>query len=218
MASPSNDGSLADIAFASIEESIVNRVFAPGAMISENQLSEELGMGRTPIREALQRLRHIGFVDVHPRRGVQVSGVDIMQQLNLLEVRAPLEALMVSCAASRRTSRERDELEGLSLEMKKAAKTGDSASYFRGNKLIHEAEVRAAHNPVLSHTMQGIHAQSRRFWYTYVEQTRTFTEGAERHGAVVDSIIRSDAEKGRKAVGELMKFLEALTRDVIERR
>ena len=56
---------------------------------------------RTPIREALQRLQHIGFVEVHPRRGAVVAGVDVVRQLELIEVRRPLEELMVRCAAQR---------------------------------------------------------------------------------------------------------------------
>ncbi|MBC8732862.1 GntR family transcriptional regulator [Paraburkholderia sp. UCT2] len=92
---------LADVAFAQIEEMIITRRLPPGSMISESQLAVELEMGRTPVREALQRLRQIGFVDMLPRRGTLVAGVDIRQQLELLEVRRPLEELVVRMAALR---------------------------------------------------------------------------------------------------------------------
>ena len=65
--------SLADIAYAAIEEMIVSRQLMPGAMISEGQIGEDLGMGRTPVREAISRLKHIGFVEVHPRRAGSVQ-------------------------------------------------------------------------------------------------------------------------------------------------
>src|SRR3954447_6600810 len=87
--------SLADAAFKVIEEMIVTRRLAPGAMVSESELAAELSMGRTPVREALARLEWIGFIEVHPRRGVQVPGVDVIRHLELLEVRHPLEASMV---------------------------------------------------------------------------------------------------------------------------
>src|SRR3712207_3165882 len=106
--------SLADAAYQAIEEMIVSRRLAPGAMISESQLAEELGIGRTPIREAIARLRQIDFVEVHPRRGVLVSGVDVIRHLELLEVRRPLEECVVRCAVERATPRDLDELDALS--------------------------------------------------------------------------------------------------------
>src|SRR6516165_10928662 len=83
--------SLADRAFESIEEMIVGGTLAPGSLISESELSKILKMGRTPIREAIARLRFIGFVEVHSRKGISVSGVDIIRHLEVLEVRRPLE-------------------------------------------------------------------------------------------------------------------------------
>ena len=74
--------SLADRAFEEIEEMIVGGRLAPGALISESELCQILEMGRTPIREALLRLKFLGFVDVHPRRGTSVSGVDVIRHLD----------------------------------------------------------------------------------------------------------------------------------------
>lgn len=209
---------LADFAYETIENRIVNRQLPPGALISENQLSDELGMGRTPIREALQRLKHIGFVEIHPRRGVLVLGVDIAQQLELLEVRRPLEELMVICAAQRATPSERSKLEGLAHDLTKAAKSGQRARYFHANREIHETEVQAAHNQVLTTTMNIIHAHSRRFWYAYVEQTNGYDEGARHHSAVIAAIVRGDAEQAARKARQLTAFLEQLTRNILEKR
>ena len=88
-------GSLAEGAYRALEEMIVTRQLRPGSMLSENQLSEQLGCGRTPIREALQRLKFEGYVEIHPRRGVLVAPIDVLKQLELLEVRRPLENLVV---------------------------------------------------------------------------------------------------------------------------
>jgi DNA-binding GntR family transcriptional regulator len=81
--------SLAETAYDAIEQMIISRRLAPGAMVSEGELGAELGLGRTPVREALARLKTIGFVEVHPRRGVLVTQVDIIKHLELLEVRRP---------------------------------------------------------------------------------------------------------------------------------
>ena len=209
--------SLADAAYQAIEEMIVSRRLMPGAMISESRLAEELGIGRTPIREAIARLRHIDFVEVHPRRGVLVSGVDVIRHLELLEVRRPLEECVVRCAAERATSRDLDELGALAGELADAARGRDRVRYFRAKRSIHETEVRAAYNPVLTRTMYALHAQSRRFWYSY-EPTDSFPEGARLHGAIAHHVVNRDAESAVRAVAALFEFLEHLTRRALDRR
>src|SRR5215218_5625332 len=113
--------SLADAAFETIEEMIVTRRLAPGAMVSESELAAELSMGRTPVREALARLERIGFVEVHPRRGVQVSNVDVIRHLVLLEVRRPLEASMVRHVVDRATPKDLEDIQRWRRALSEAA-------------------------------------------------------------------------------------------------
>jgi DNA-binding GntR family transcriptional regulator len=207
---------LTDIAFQRLEEMIVTRRLPPGSMMSEIQLSAELGMGRTPIREALQRLRQIGFVEMHPRRGTSVCGIDTRQQLELLEVRRPLEELMVKCAAVRATAGERAVLGRLAEMILDAARREDVGEYFQANRQIHEAETSAAHNQMLSNSMQSIHAQSRRFWYLNVEQAGAFAEGAQGHARVLNGIVQGDGAEAVAATQKLMQFLERLTRSALD--
>jgi DNA-binding GntR family transcriptional regulator len=208
---------LADKAYEAIEEMIVTRRLEPGAMVSESELGNELGLGRTPIREALARLKAIGFVDVHPRRGVLVSSVDVVRHLELLEVRRPLEESIVRCAVERATEADLEELQALSVDLGEAAARRDRAVYFRVKRSLHEVEVRAACNTVLTATMKGLHAQSRRFWYTY-EPTDSFAHGARHHATVARHVIARDADAAVKAVGALFAFLERLTRNAVDRR
>src|SRR5262249_22843810 len=136
----------------------------------------------------------------------------------LLEVRRPLEELMVMCAAQRATTSERGELQALAHELTGAATSAERTRYFHANRQIHEAEVRAAHNQVLTTTMNIIHAHSRRFWYAYVEQTNTFDEGARLHCAVIAAIVRGDAQRAAHGARQLTNFLEQLTRDILEKK
>ena len=194
----------------------MTRELAPGSLISEAQLAHELDLGRTPVREALARLKHFGFVETHPRRGTLVAGVDVRKQLELLEVRRPLETLMVVAACSRASSAERVTMNRLADELNRAAKTADVYTYFRVNREIHEIEVTAAHNSMLTTTMQLIQAQSRWFWYIHVQQTGTFVEGAERHNAVLRAISKGDAAAASHAAENLIQFLDKLTRSAID--
>ncbi|AIY41710.1 Transcriptional regulator [Collimonas arenae] len=207
---------LTDVAFSQIEEMIVTRRLPPGSMISEVQLAVELGMGRTPIREALQRLRQIGFVEMLPRRGTLVSGIDIRQQLELLEVRRPLEELMARSAALRATSGERTNLRRLAQAMIDAAERENMDDWIHVGREIHEAEVLATHNSMLVTSMQSIHAQSRRFWYFHIEQNRAYVEGAELHSKVLNAIAEGDSNGAATAAHELMQFIERFTRSALD--
>lgn len=209
--------SLADAAYAAVEEMIVSRRLVPGAMVSESQIAKELGMGRTPIREAIARLKHIGFVEIHSRRGVLVSGVDVIKHLELLEVRRPLEECVVRHAVERATPGELKDVQTIARDLAESAKAGDRIRYFRAKRGLHEAEVKAANNEVLTRTMKALHAQSRRFWYTY-EPTDSFPAGAKLHSAIANQVAKRDSAGAVAAVADLFTFLERLTRSALDRR
>ena len=99
--------SLAEKAYDAIRDLIVSLELAPGAVIDERELMERLGIGRTPVREALRRLAHEGLVEVYPRRGMFVTGVDVRELARLSEVRAVLEPEAARLAAERATEADR---------------------------------------------------------------------------------------------------------------
>jgi len=209
--------SLADRAFKEIEELIVGGALAPGALISESEFSRMLKMGRTPIREAIARLKFIGFVDVHSRKGISVSGVDVIRHLEVLEVRRPLEESVALHAIERATDDDISELTSVSRQLSQVAKGADRIAYFRVKRALHDAQVRAAHNEVLAATMRILHAQARRFWWTY-EPTESFPHAAKLHCTITQQVIGRNAKKAAQAVNELFNHLEILTKQVVERR
>ena len=105
---PQGDVTLTDRAYAELEELIVTLQLPPGTALSELVLAKRLDIGRTPIREALQRLSRDGLVNILARRGVLVSEIDLRAQLRLLEVRRELERLMARGAAERATPQRRE--------------------------------------------------------------------------------------------------------------
>ena len=102
--------SLADRAYNQLEELVVTLRLEPGAVLSEGVLASELGFGRTPIREALQRLAREGLVVILPRKGILVSEINPRKQLLVLEVRRELERLMARRAAVRQTEEEKAQI------------------------------------------------------------------------------------------------------------
>jgi DNA-binding GntR family transcriptional regulator len=216
MAQPNSTDSLAETAYRRIEDMIVRRKLSPGAMISENQLADELGCGRTPIREALQRLRLEGFVEIHPRRGVLVSPIDVRRQLELLEVRRALDTRVASLAAARATDAERAEMRRLAAEIRDAARQRDTIRYLAANRAIHGIKAAATRNSVIETMLAAVNGLSRRFWYSYVEDTDAFREAADRHAAVLLAIADRDGAAAVAAADALLDFLERLTREAID--
>src|SRR6201996_4879409 len=98
---------LTDKAYRALEEAIVTLRIPPGAVVSEAMLSRRLGVGRTPVREALQRLAREWLVGIMPRRGIIVSDIDPVRQLRLLEARREIERFLVRGAARRATPTQR---------------------------------------------------------------------------------------------------------------
>jgi DNA-binding GntR family transcriptional regulator len=210
--------SLADTAYRRIEEMIVMRVLKPGAMISEHRLADDIGCGRTPVREALQRLRLEGFIEVHPGRGVQVSTIDIFRQLELLEVRRPLEELMVRLASERATVPERASMTRLSQTIAAAATAGDHRAFLNAARAINDTLAAAARNTILANSMRGLHGLSRRFWFAYIEDEDIFEEAARLHGATLDATAARDGEAAAANAATFLNFLERLTRKALNAR
>ena len=208
---------LADQAYVAIEEMIVDRRLEPGQMISEGEIGAKLRVGRTPIREAIARLKSIGFVEIHNRRGVQVSVIDPIKHLELLEVRLPLELDVVRLAVKRASDTDLQELLAIANSLVAAAKKGDRRAYFHAKRQLHDIEVRSARNSILSATMRTLHAQSRRFWQSY-EPTSSFEKGASFHQKIAQAIIARNEAAAQSNVEKLFTFLESLTELVVRRR
>jgi DNA-binding GntR family transcriptional regulator len=208
---------LADQAYVAIEEMIVDRRLEPGQMISEGEIGAKLRVGRTPIREAIARLKSIGFVEIHNRRGVQVSVIDPIKHLELLEVRLPLELDVVRLAVKRASDTDLQELLATANSLVAAAKKGDRRAYFHAKRQLHDIEVRSARNSILSATMRTLHAQSRRFWQSY-EPTSSFEKGASFHQKIAQAIIARNEAAAQNNVEKLFAFLESLTELVVRRR
>jgi DNA-binding GntR family transcriptional regulator len=152
-------------AYRRIEEMIVTLELEPGSVVSEAMLSERIGIGTTPIREALQRLAREHLVQILPRRGVIVTAIDVGQQLQVLETRRELDRLIARAAASRATEAERRGLATLADRMERAAAAGDIKAFLQHDNELNLGAARAARNDVAASTVATLHSTSRRFWF-----------------------------------------------------
>jgi DNA-binding GntR family transcriptional regulator len=114
---------LTEQAYKQIEELIVTLRLKPGHVLSEQSLSASLGIGRTPIREALQKLALEGLVTILQRKGILVSEINPQSQLRVLEVRRELERLLSRGSAERATEEDKERFLTIARGMEKAART-----------------------------------------------------------------------------------------------
>jgi DNA-binding GntR family transcriptional regulator len=181
------DGTLTDRAYRELEEMIVTLQLSPGTVLSEQALAVRLKIGRTPIREALQRLARDGLVVIMPRRGIMVSEINLRLQLRLLEVRRELERLMASLAAERATPDERREFAEVAAAMLAAAAKADDIAFMRLDQQFNILIATAARNEFARRSMGLMNALSRRFWYQHYQQVADLPLAAKLHAAVADA-------------------------------
>ncbi len=207
--------SLTDRAYADIEEMIVFLKLAPGSAISEAELSAHLGIGRTPIREALQRLARERLVQILPRRGIIVSGIDVSAQLRLLEVRRELERLIATSAARRATDDERARFRALAAGFERAAKVNDDVSFMRVDRDFNVLCSAASHNEFAANAMSLMHSLSRRFWYLHYKQAANMPLTAKLHADIARAIAAGDEERAGRASDKLLDAIEKFTRATV---
>ena len=163
-------GTLTERAYRELEERIVTLQLKPGEFLSEYALSNSLKIGRTPIREALQRLSREDLVTILPRKGILVSATDPRKQLLVLEVRREIERLVCRLAAKRATDAQRERFREIAANMDRAAKTNDDMMFMRLDRELNLLLAEAAQNDYASRAMRFLQGHSRRFWYLHYKQ------------------------------------------------
>jgi len=216
--SPARPETLTEQAYNRLEEMIVTLSLAPGAALSEQALSAMLGIGRTPIREALQRLGHEGLVRVLPRKAIIVTDTDPNRQLLVLEVRRELERLLARASAERATEAERQRFQAIADGMEAAARTRDDIAFLRLDRELNALLAHAAHNEYASRSMRFLNGHSRRFWYLHYKQAADLPKCARLHADEARAIAKGNAARAMAASDKLIDYVEAFTRTTVSPR
>jgi len=182
----------ADRAYLAIRGLIVSLELPPGAVIDERELMQRLGLGRTPVREALRKLAQEQLVEVFPRRGMFVTGVDVRDLARISEVRAALEPEAARLAAERATEEERDELAALAGQIV----GGDDLMGL--DERIHRAIYAAAHNHLLEKTLGEYYVLALRIWRIALERDEDLEEAVEAHRDLLQAIIVANGDRAER--------------------
>ena len=173
--------SQSELAYQRILDRVVSLEMPPGSVVNEARLREELGIGRTPIREALQRLARENLVRSIPHRGTFVT-----------EVRVVLEAHAARLAAEKLSSADREAIDSL-LALLRGEVTGQR-ELMRLDRLIHRTIYRAARNPFLEATLERYFNLSLRLWYLVLDREVRLREAVDEHVELLRAILAGDGE------------------------
>ena len=213
-----SSSSLTDRAYRSLEEMIVTLKLEPGSVLSETALAEKLGIGRTPIREALQRLAREGLITILPRKGILVTEINPAKQLQLLEVRRALERLLARGAALRSSDEERAAFLEIAKGMETAARDNDDLMFLRHDDAFNKLMSKAARNEYAYRAMELLHSLSRRFWYTHYKDSADLPLCARLHAEQARHIALGDADRAAEASDRLIDYVETFTRATVAPR
>lgn len=205
----------AKMAYRVLEEMIVTLKLPPGSKISEKALNRTLGFGRTPIREALQRLAIEGYVKIVPRSGVIVSEIDVNDQLNLIEVRRELERITAGRAARLALDMQRKQFRRLADDFELAAQRNDESIFIEADRDFNQLVVETAQNKYVSYALAPIEAQTRRFWYLHFKRFGDLPKVSLLHASIARAIAGNDEPEARAASDRLIDYVEDYTRKTL---
>ncbi len=206
--------SLADQAYFRIRELIVSLELPPGSIVDERELQARLGIGRTPVREALRLLARERLVEVHARRGMFVSSVEVGDLAALSEVRAALESLAARLAAERRSAEDMVETEAL-LEELSHHRDLDERGLFELDQRLHRHVWRCANNAFLAETLDGYFVLTLRIWLLAIDRVSRLDRAVEEHRELLEAIRDGDADAAAAAMARHVQGFERAIRAVL---
>ena len=205
----------ADVAYDAIEAMISTLQLLPGSPVVEADIAESTGLGRTPVREALLRMVSIGLIVQLPRRGLQVSNIDLADHLDVIQTRRTLERLLASCAARRATTPQRAAILRCAQAMVLAAERGDLDDYMLADHQLDIVVHQASQNHSAVKCVAPLIVQCRRFWYAY-QHEGDVTEGARAHMHLAQGIATGNEDDAVAGASQLMDYLERFARRIID--
>ena len=207
---------MSERAYDDIRRMIVRLELAPGAVVREDELQQRLALGRTPIREALQRLVRDQFVVVVPRRGVFVSNIDVSELAMLYETRAILEPYATRLACLRGKP---DHWDAMAEALDRAEAPGTpSGELIEIDRQCHEIVWAAADNRFLTDTLDMLYAQSDRLWHMYLADVDDMEHAVTEHRAILDALRGGDSDGAAALVEAHVRSFDDQIRTAVTRR
>jgi DNA-binding GntR family transcriptional regulator len=192
--------SLRDAAYDAIKHRIITCTFRPGEYINELQLSSILKIGRTPVHQALDRLKIEGMVEVIPRKGVIVKPVSLNEVLQIIEVRLINEPYGARLAAEHASDSDLEDLDGILKQAKHWGELRNVEKIMLLDREFHLIMARAAKNDVLTELLRSLHERSLRFWFISLNAPKQWERVLEEHHAILAAVRKRDPDRADTAM------------------
>lgn len=202
--------SLSDQAYHQIERQIVTLQLQPGTVINERVLIELTGMGRTPVREAIQRLAWEGLMEVRPRSGIAITALDPQDFCKVLDARQGVEEVLCRDAARYGGTYEQERLQEAANLMKQAAATQNIPLFLDADKAFDDVLGIASNNIYAARLAAPLQTHSRRFWYR-LRLDNSLQDSAMAHTRVIEAIVARDEQAAENNATALISYLRTLT-------
>lgn len=195
-------GLMGERAYVELRDRLITLRIPPGCPVHEEGFAREIGVGRTPVREAIRRLALESLVVVHPRQGTFASDIHITDLGHLVHVREPLEARAAALAAARISAVQREELAALLAELGALGIDEGSARMMGLDAEVHRFVYRCADNPYLQDTLERYFNLSMRIWHLVLDRLPKLEEHIDEHRLLLEAIERGDEKRAAKVAGD----------------
>jgi len=198
---PTNSAAqLRELAYAQIKQRIISCEFRPGDAINESQLAAILGLGRTPIHQALHRLEVEGMVTIMPRKGVMVTALSLNDVLDMIEVRVSNEQLCIKLAVQRAHDSDIQAMRDILDRTPALLETHDIAGLMSLDLQFHMSISAAARNRVLAEMLRNLHEKQVRFWYLTLSENHHCERIYHEHQQILEALEQRDGEAAVAAI------------------
>ncbi len=203
-----NHRPLREIVYEELKLQILTGKIVPGTRMMEVELAEDMGVSRTPIREAIRKLEKEGLVTIEPRRGAYASQVSADDMVEVLEVRQNMEGLAAFMAASRMKPEQLKKIEETEVLYNKAVETGDTAGMIFYDSKFHKLIVEASNNKTLLQLIEPLQEMALRFRYLYYDDFKRAENMPNEHQTIIDAIAHGDTEAAKQAADTHIRHLK----------
>lgn len=196
-----------------LERMLVTLELAPGSVTTEGALIEKLGLGRTPVREAIQRLAWEGFIEVRPRAGLAIAPLTRSDWPKVIDAREGVEVLLARSAARFATEELTARFRQAALGMEQAVLANSTLAFLDADRLLDETLAEAADNPFAAQLAAPLQTHSRRFWFRFHADSH-LAPAAEQHVRLIQAIVEREVEGAGREAATLMQLIKAYAEKV----
>ena len=198
--------SQAHLAYLALERLIVTLKLEPGALVTERQLLERADCGRTPVREAIQKLAWQGLIEIRARVGLQIAIIRPDDRAHVMETRKRLEPLAAALVADEASAEARKAIGDCAQEMMGCAERGDLEGFLVADKMFDEVMEEACPNRFLTAALSPLQTHARRIWFASASPEK-MRGSVERHVEVMRAIEAADPSEAAAAMSRLLDYL-----------